>query len=94
MGALLRLNRDLFLRTLLLTGAILLLTRAGRPAGPLVLAANGILYQLFILSALILDGFESAAQVLCGEAVGARDRAPLRRRWSGRCCCGAWRRGA
>jgi MATE family, multidrug efflux pump len=75
MGALFRLNRDLFLRTLLLTAAILLLTRQGAHQGPLVLAANGILYQLFILSALILDGFESAAQVLCGEAVGARDRA-------------------
>jgi MATE family multidrug resistance protein len=74
MGALLRLNRDLFLRTLLLTAAILLLTRQGAQQGPLVLAANGILYQLFILSALVLDGFESAAQVLCGEAVGARDR--------------------
>ena len=75
MAALFRLNRDLFLRTLLLTAAILLLTRQGAQQGPLVLAANGILYQLFILSALILDGFESAAQVLCGEAVGARDRA-------------------
>jgi MATE family multidrug resistance protein len=74
MGKLFRLNRDLFLRTLLLTGAILLLTRQGAHQGPLVLAANGILYQLFILSALILDGFESAAQVLCGEAVGAKDR--------------------
>ncbi|HEX8124104.1 MAG TPA: MATE family efflux transporter [Allosphingosinicella sp.] len=74
MGALLRLNRDLFLRTLLLTGAILLLTRQGAEQGPLVLAANGILYQLFILSALILDGFESSAQVLCAEAVGAKDR--------------------
>lgn len=74
MGALLRLNRDLFLRTLLLTAAILLLTRQGAQQGPLVLAANGILYQLFILSALILDGFESSAQVLCGEAVGAKDR--------------------
>lgn len=75
MGALFRLNRDLFLRTLLLTAAILLLTRQGAQQGPLVLAANGILYQLFILSALVLDGFESAAQVLCGEAVGAKDRA-------------------
>jgi MATE family multidrug resistance protein len=75
MAALFRLNRDLFLRTLLLTGAILLLTRQGAQQGPLVLAANGILYQLFILSALILDGFESAAQVLCGEAAGAKDRA-------------------
>src|SRR6185295_12082686 len=79
LGALLRLNRDLFVRTLLLTGSILMLTRAGAFGGPLVLAANGILYQLFILSALILDGFESAAQVLCGEAVGARDRASFER---------------
>lgn len=79
MGALFRLNRDLFIRTVLLTGAILLLTRAGAFQGPLVLAANGVLYQMFILSALILDGFESAAQVLCGEAVGARDRARFER---------------
>ena len=78
LGQLFRLNRDLFLRTMLLTGAILLVTRDGAHEGPLVLAANGILYQLFILSALILDGFESSAQVLCGEAVGARDRARFR----------------
>jgi MATE family multidrug resistance protein len=75
LGELFRLNRDLFLRTLLLTAAILLMVRDGAYEGPLVLAANGILYQLFFLSALLLDGFESAAQVLCGEAVGARDRA-------------------
>ncbi|WP_243455728.1 MATE family efflux transporter [Sphingosinicella sp. BN140058] len=79
LGLLFRLNRDLFLRTLLLTGAILLLVRQGAEQGAVVLAANGILYQLFILSALILDGFESAAQVLCGEAVGAGDRARFRR---------------
>ena len=78
-GALVRLNRDLFIRTLLLTAAILMLTRAGALGDPMVLAANGILYQMFILSALILDGFESAAQVLCGEAVGARDRARFER---------------
>jgi MATE family multidrug resistance protein len=75
LGELFRLNRDLFLRTLLLTGATLLMIRDGAHEGALVLAANGIIYQLFILSALILDGFESAAQVLCGEAVGGRDRA-------------------
>jgi MATE family multidrug resistance protein len=74
MVPLFRLNRDLFLRTVLLTAAILLLTRQGAQQGPLVLAANGILYQLFMLSALILDGFESSGQVLCGEAVGAKDR--------------------
>jgi multidrug resistance protein, MATE family len=75
LAILFRLNRDLFIRTVLLTASILALTRAGAHQGPLVLAANGIIYQLFILSALILDGFESAAQVLCGEAAGAKDRA-------------------
>ena len=39
-----------------------------------MLAANGILFQIFMLSSLIVDGFESAAQVLCGEAKGGRDR--------------------
>lgn len=78
-GALIRLNRDLFLRTLMLTGAVLLMTRDGAFEGAVILAANGILYQLFLLSAMILDGFEAAAQVLCGEAVGASDRARFRR---------------
>ncbi|MEZ5891460.1 MAG: MATE family efflux transporter [Xanthobacteraceae bacterium] len=69
------LNRDLFLRTVLLTSAILIFARAGAQQGAVTLAANGILFQLFMLSTLLLDGFESAAQVLCGEAKGARDRA-------------------
>jgi MATE family multidrug resistance protein len=68
------LNRDLFLRTLLLTVAMLLLARVGAQQGPVVLAANGILFQIFMLSSLIVDGFESAAQVLCGEARGSGDR--------------------
>jgi MATE family multidrug resistance protein len=69
-----RLNRDLFGRTALLMAATVLLTRAGARQGAVILAANAILYQLFMLSALLLDGFESAAQVLCGEALGAGDR--------------------
>ncbi len=51
----------------------------GRAAGAVILAANAILYQLFILSALLLDGFESSAQVLCGEAIGASERATFTR---------------
>ena len=75
---LLSLNRDLFLRTLLLTAAMLLLARSGARQGPVVLAANGILFQIFMLSSLIVDGFESAAQVLCGEAKGRGDRERFR----------------
>lgn len=69
------LNRDLFARTLLLTAALLVFAAHGARSGPVTLAANGILFQLFMLSTLLLDGFESAAQVLCGEALGARSRA-------------------
>jgi len=68
-------NRDLFLRTLVLMVALALLTRLSAERGPEVLAANGIIYQLFVFTALLLDGFENAAQVLNGERLGAGDRA-------------------
>ncbi|WP_341711709.1 MATE family efflux transporter [Erythrobacter sp.] len=71
-------NRDLFLRTVMLMVSIAALTRLSAERGPVVLAANGIAYQLFILSALLLDGFENAAQVLNGERMGAEDRRGFR----------------
>lgn len=70
----LSLNRDLFLRTLVLTIALAAITRLSAERGPEVLAANGIIYQMFVFTALLLDGFENAAQVLNGERLGARDR--------------------
>ncbi|TMM49006.1 MATE family efflux transporter [Qipengyuania marisflavi] len=71
-------NRDLFLRTVVLMLALAALTRLSAERGPVVLAANGILYQLFVFTALLLDGFENAAQVLHGERTGARDRTGFR----------------
>lgn len=67
-------NRDLFLRTLMLTVSLAALTRLSAERGAVLLAANGILYQMFIFTALLLDGFENAAQVLNGERAGASDR--------------------
>lgn len=72
-------NRDLFLRTVILMLALAALTRLSAERGEIVLAANGIVYQLFVLTALLLDGFENAAQVLNGERFGARDRAGFTR---------------
>lgn len=74
MLSLFRVNRDLFLRTLILTFAMMLVTRQGALQGDVTLAANAIIFQMFMLSALLLDGFENAAQVLAGEYVGADDR--------------------
>ena len=70
----LSLNRDLFLRTVVLMVALAALTRLSAERGAVTLAANGILYQMFVFSALLLDGFENAAQVLNGERAGASDR--------------------
>ncbi len=67
-------NRDLFLRTLVLVIALAGLTRLSAERGAVVLAANGIIYQLFVFTALLLDGFENAAQVLNGERTGEGDR--------------------
>ncbi|WP_265530703.1 MATE family efflux transporter [Sphingomicrobium marinum] len=67
-------NRDLFLRTVILVVSLSAVTRLSAERGPEMLAANGILYQLFIFTALLLDGFENAAQVLNGERKGAGDR--------------------
>ena len=77
--ALLRLNRDLFVRTLVLLVSIMIFTRAGAAQASVVLAANAVLWQLFIVGGMILDGFEAAAQVLGGEAYGARDGARFAR---------------
>ena len=68
-------NRDLFLRTVVLMIALAALTRLSAERGAVVLAANGIVYQMFVFTALLLDGFENAAQVLNGERFGAKDRA-------------------
>ncbi len=72
-------NRDLFLRTVVLMIALAALTRLSAERGTVILAANGILYQMFVLTALLLDGFENAAQVINGERFGAKDQDGFRK---------------
>ncbi|MGT2477775.1 MATE family efflux transporter [Methylobacterium oryzae CBMB20] len=40
-----------------------------------MLAANSVLWNLFLIGGFFLDGFATAAETLCGQAVGARDAA-------------------
>lgn len=72
-AALFAVNRDLLLRTALLMVCIYVLTRTGARLGQVPLAANTVILQFFLLAALVLDGFEAAAQTLGGAAVGGRD---------------------
>lgn len=79
LGRLMRLNRDIFVRTALLVGSFTWFTRLGSLQGDVVLAANGILAQIFAVAVYGLDGFAIAAESLVGQAAGAGDR-PLARR--------------
>ena len=70
-------NRDIFIRTLLLTFSFALFTDRSAQFGDLLLAANAVLLTLASISAYALDGFAHAAEALVGGAVGRRNRADL-----------------
>jgi len=72
--ALLRVNRDIFIRTLCLVLAFAYFTARGAAMGDVLLAANAVLLNFQSLMAYALDGFAHAAEILVGSAVGARDR--------------------
>ncbi|SFH96354.1 MATE family efflux transporter [Methylobacterium brachiatum] len=72
-------NLDVILRTLALITAIVLFSALGARQGDVVLAANSVLWNLFMIGGFFLDGFATAAETLCGQAVGARDAEAFRR---------------
>lgn len=67
----LRINRDLMIRTFVLLSCFLFFTAQGAQQHSNILAANAILLQLLLLSAFALDGFAHAAETLCGHALGS-----------------------
>jgi multidrug resistance protein, MATE family len=67
-------NRDIMIRTAALIAAFLFFTAQGARAGDVTLAANAVLNNFLLISAFFLDGLANAAQQLCGQAYGARNR--------------------
>jgi MATE family multidrug resistance protein len=81
-------NRDIFLRTLVLMAFLGYLVRIGAQMGDTVLAANHILFGFVSIIAQGLDGFAQATETLTGQAIGARDRHRLSRVvWAGSFWC-------
>jgi multidrug resistance protein, MATE family len=76
---LLAVNRDIFIRTLALQLVFFLITVQGTRLGDATVAANALLLNGLLLTAHALDGLAHAVEALCGHALGARDRAALRR---------------
>ena len=81
-------NRDIFLRTLVLLAFLAYLVRVGAGMSDLILAVNHILFGFIAFIAQGLDGFAQATEALTGQAIGARDRRRLSRVvWAGSFWC-------
>ncbi len=76
--ALLRVNTNIFVRTLCLITAFFYFTAMGTRLGEVTLAANAVLMHMHLLLTHGLDGFAHAAEALVGGAYGARDRGAFR----------------
>ncbi|KMM83436.1 multidrug resistance protein, MATE family [Pseudomonas taetrolens] len=76
---LLGVNRDIFIRSLMLQSVFFLITLQGARLGDATVAANALLLNGLLLAAHALDGLAHAVEALCGHAIGARDRQALRR---------------
>lgn len=76
---LLGVNRDIFIRSLMLQSVFFLITLQGARLGDATVAANALLLNGLLLAAHALDGLAHAVEALCGHAIGARDRIALRR---------------
>jgi MATE family multidrug resistance protein len=76
---LLAVNRDIFIRSLVLQSVFFLITVQGARLGDATVAANALLLNGLLLTAHALDGLAHAVEALCGHAIGARDREELRR---------------
>lgn len=74
---LIKVNTDLFIRTLALLVALAFFTRQGAAQGNATLAANAVLMQLVMLSSYLLDGFAQAVEGQFGAAF-ARSRKEAR----------------
>ncbi|MEM8988679.1 MAG: MATE family efflux transporter [Pseudomonadota bacterium] len=64
------LNRDIFIRTLILVTIFSWFTKHSAAYGDVVLSANQILLQLVLMTGLALDGVAIAAEALVGRAIG------------------------
>jgi multidrug resistance protein, MATE family len=72
-------NGDIMIRTVCLMFAFTFFAAQGARLGDIALAANSVLRALTDLSAYVLDGFAFAAEVLAGQAIGAKNLMGFRR---------------
>ncbi len=77
--ALVKVNRYLFVRTILLLLVMLFFTAQGARQGDSILAANAVLLTFLMIISNALDGFAFSVEALCGEYYGRKDKANFKK---------------
>lgn len=85
LARLLRLNRDIMLRSLLLQVCFASLTIFGARLGSDIVAVNAVLLMFLTFTAYALDGFAYAVEACSGEAFGAGNSQQLLSVWHAAC---------
>lgn len=70
----LRVNRDLFIRTFCLLAVFAWFTSSGARFGEVTLAANAILFQIHFIMAYFFDGLSNAGSITSGRAIGRQNK--------------------
>lgn len=73
-----KVNTDILIRSLLLTGTFFYFTTYSARLGDDILNLNSLMLQFLWLLSYFVDGFAYAAESLVGKAVGAKDRIRLK----------------
>ena len=72
-----KLNRDIFLRSLCLQATFTFMAFQGASFGDEVVAANAVLMSFLMMISYGMDGFAYAMEAMVGKAIGAKDRQQL-----------------
>ncbi|MDC5838597.1 MATE family efflux transporter DinF [Vibrio europaeus] len=72
-----KLNRDIFLRSLCLQATFTFMTFQGASFGDEIVAANAVLMSFLMMISYGMDGFAYAMEAMVGKAIGAKDRDQL-----------------
>ncbi len=72
-------NRDIMIRSVALLAAFAIFAAEGARSGDVTLAANAVLHNIWLVGSYFLDGFATAGETLCGQALGARNERAFRR---------------
>ncbi|MCL9776477.1 MATE family efflux transporter DinF [Vibrio methylphosphonaticus] len=72
-----RLNRDIFLRSLCLQATFSFMTFQGAAFGDDIVAANAVLMSFLMIISYGMDGFAYAMEAMVGKAMGSKSKAEL-----------------